>query len=601
MEERSRVALVVGSRYGAPGQSELTFADDAAVRLATVLAAPSNGWVISGGQALLNPTVKELKAAAENAIQEASSARAQLLFSFVGHGLSTAASEVAASGYPEFYLQLRDSHIDPMPDEDFNVGSFLHSRLRKFGGDVDGVILVIDACQAGALPAEAIANWRTVTSGRLEVLVASEHDRNAYAGCFTATLIENLENGLRECGDYLHPTNLVSPINRACTSQRAIHSSFNYGNYNAKGQFDEGLTFGVNPQRDPHALFNRPDSGVIDQVTRDVVPSEAERLLVVEVDDASANRLRWITGPAGAGKSTVAAGLIRPRSLDPSVHDSKVKAAAFLDATTTVDALSRELAQQLTFTLKEPFGALHATSIADATERPGQSSLETELLVPLRDWPDRIAPIEVVLDGFDQVDPRHAPGITGLVQALAADPNLPRVRLIVTSRYPAPDGVQPGIALTLAGPTWAQVRTRVANEKVQAVLPATDDPAPAGWLLGRLAAALTTPPRDPSFGSIVTSYLQQILEPLPEETQDLAHLVLSLLTVTGTGPVLPLTVLQEALASLDRPIDIAELRNVLVALFPLIQRGKPGFPDEHVGLAHEEIKSVLALTLLDQE
>lgn len=598
VQERSRVALVVGSRYGAPGQKELEFAEEAAARLARVLALPSNGWRLCGGGALLNPTVAELKAAVTEAIDDANSSCAQLLISFVGHGLSTAELEPEGESYPEFYLQVRDSNVAPLPDEDFNVGSVLRSRLRT-RRSVDGVIVVIDACHAGALPAEALTNWRKVTRGRLEVLVASEHDRSAYGGCFTATLANSLENGLRECGDYLHPAHMVSPINVACGDQRASHSGFTSGNFNARGRFDEGLTFGVNPQRDPHALFNRADAGVIDQVTRDVALSYAERELRVGILDAAGSRLRWITGPPGAGKSTVAAGLISPRSLDTARRDSTVNAAAFLDATSSVDAVSRELAQQLSITLGDRFRELHEESVMAATEQPGEDTLDSELLVPLRGLIEQVEPIEIVLDGFDQVDHRHSAAIVGLIHALITDPQIPRTRLIVTSRNPAPDGLNPDARLTLAGPTWAEVRRYVTRPVIREILPDSDDLAPGGWLLGRIAAALTTPPADATFASIVTTYLREMLDSLPEETRDLARLMLSLLTVTATGPALPIVVLKEALASLDRSTGIPQLRDILVALYPLVQRGKPGFVDEHVGLAHEEIKTTFAQVLLD--
>jgi len=599
VQERSRVALVVGSCYGAAGDRKLDFAPEAAARLAEVLSRSSNGWTLHGGAPLINPTVEEFKTAVEGAIAEAHAASAQLLISFVGHGRSKAATVGTGASYPSFYLQVQDSNPNPRADHDFNVGVVLRDRLEDHT-NIDGVILVIDACHAGALPAEAVTNWRDVTGGRLEVLVASTHDHSAYAGCFTTTLTRILEDGLADGSDYILPIQVVSPINAQCTDQRASQSGFTHGNRNAQGQFDEGLSFGMNWQRPQHALFDRPDAGVIDQVTREVKLSNIERQLRNELSNA-AGQLRWVTGPAGAGKSTVAAGLIRPSSLPLRLRDSTVKAAAFLDATTTVDALSRELAQQLTITLDTEFAQLHTQSQEAAEALPGQPSFDTELLIPLRDWPNETGErVEIVLDGFDQLDDRNSPAIIDAIRTLTADDALSFVRVIATSRHDPPtELIDLGPHFALAGPSWADVREHVTNSDVQAVLPDDDSPCPNGWLLGRLAAALTTPPPDHTLKSIVTTYLQQVLDTLPEESQELAIFALSLLTVTPTGPVLPLVVLKEALTLLDQQVEIPALRDLLVALAPLIQRGKPGFPDEHVGLAHEEIKATLADTLLE--
>lgn len=600
MQERSRVALVVGSRYGAAGDRELDFAPDAAARFAEVLKRSANGWALYRGEPLIDPTVEGFKNAVEGVIAQAHAASAQLLISFVGHGRSKASTAGAGASYPSFYLQVQESDPNPRADRDFNVGVVLRDRLEGHT-NIDGVILVIDACQAGALPAEAVTNWREVTGGRLEVLVASDHDHSAYAGCFTTTLTRILEDGLADGSDYILPIQVVSPINTQCTDQRASQSGFTHGNRNAQGQFDEGLSFAMNRQRPQHALFGRPDAGVIDQVTREVALSIIEVRLGNDLSDAG-GRLRWVTGPAGAGKSTVAAGLIRPSSLPLRRRGSTVKAAAFLDATTTVDALSRELAQQLTDTLDPEFAQRHSQSQEASKALPAQPSLDTELLIPLRSWPNATGErVEIVLDGFDQLDDRNSPAIIDAIRCLTGDEALPLVRVIATSRHDPPTGLADlnPVLFSLAGPSWAEVREHVTNGDVRAVLPDDDSPCPNGWLLGRLAAALATPPPDHTLKSIATTYLEQILDTLPEETQELAIHALSLLAVTPTGPVLPLIVLKEALNILDQQVEIPALRDLLVTLAPLIQRGKPGFPDEHAGLAHEEISATFADTLLE--
>lgn len=75
--------------------------------------------------------------------------------------------------------------------------------------------------------------------------------------------------------------------------------------------------------------------------------------------------------------------------------------------------------------------------------------------------------------------------------------------------------------------------------------------------------------------------------------------VVLLLAAAGTGPVLPIMVLQRALLEFGQLRQLADIRTVLSALGPLVQRGNPGQESEHVGLAHAEIADVVIGTADD--
>jgi hypothetical protein len=69
---------------------------------------------------------------------------------------------------------------------------------------------------------------------------------------------------------------------------------------------------------------------------------------------------------------------------------------------------------------------------------------------------------------------------------------------------------------------------------------------------------------------------------------DVVVALTSLLITAGVGPVLPLPVAVAAVRVLGREQSVAHVRDLVVALGGLVSRGKPGLPDEALGIAHTE-------------
>ena len=592
---RAGIALVIGSCRAPQERPWLGLAQSLAT---TLTAHPRDGWRLHGGAPLLDPDVHTVKNAITEAVAAADRDRAALLLSYIGHG----ATDDSSGRLPGFFLQVKDAPEALDEDTGINLGLLLRRKLMV-APSVDGVILLIDACSAGALPGEAITNWRNVTGGRLEILVASgpETTDKAYDGCFTNTLLTTLTTGVGGRGDNLHLIDLLPPIAQSCTAQQATYVGFANGGVNAVGIYDEGLWLTGNLARTRHCLIGHADAGILDDVTRHVTLSLAQRRAQRTVTDRTGSRLRWVVGPAGAGKTTLMATLIRPPG---RVAQTMVSAAAFLDVNSTSDVTSRALAAQLTdFLLDVDFKGEHARVAAAVKADPGNPewarSVDVELIHPLipilRTNPDLV--IEMILDGLDQVAPGNRAGFDDLIHTLTSHPDLEQVRLIVGTRTPPPPPIADHAAIdTLRPPTWNDIAATIPNDAVTAALPHGtdgDEPAEGGWLTGRIAALLAAPPPSATLAGVADAFIQQALDRLPDADREPAEGILAILALAGLGPVMPIGVLEAALTHLGRPLERSHLRTLIIALLPLIQRGRSGTDDEHLGIAHQEIATLI--------
>ncbi|MGB3763198.1 MAG: hypothetical protein WA966_08245, partial [Ornithinimicrobium sp.] len=440
--------------------------------------------------------------------------------------------------------------------------------------------------------------------------------------------------GVAGAGDDLHPADLQAPINTALQGlQQAAHLSYASGTPNAAGTYDRGLALVANAQRAKHCLFRRPDAGRLDS-TRDLRLSEAQKDVLLQIRNSPSTRLHWIEGPAGSGKSTLTHSLIDPTAADdPTIANlvgTSAAAAVFVDSTTTADAVCVELAAQLHRTRPGFADAHTAVAADDKTRTPleRRDTLTRELLDPLTASTTKYAaPDTLMLDGFDQAHPQHLTDLTTLVHHLSETPVSLGIRVIVGSRVHRPPthhdehdsgmelhqprtGLVDVDPLQLDAPGWNDIGTLITNPAVLAWLPSGTQPAPAGWLAGRLASALTrspwtqsddtapdapeplAPDSDKWLGTIARAYLAEIMQTLDETDQALLVEILELLRATPPGPALPLDVLEAALSRSDTSPSItrAQIRTLLVTLGPLVQRGRPGHLDEHVGYAHDLLR-----------
>ena len=108
---------------------------------------------------------------------------------------------------------------------------------------------------------------------------------------------------------------------------------------------DRGLWLVRNIARSRDAVTGRPAAGLVDQLTTGVIATGSVRETLAAIEESGAARLRLIVGAPGSGKSTLLAVLIRPKIVDTlDIADDYIKAAVFLDKTSTLESLTAELA-----------------------------------------------------------------------------------------------------------------------------------------------------------------------------------------------------------------------------------------------------------------
>ena len=123
-----------------------------------------------------------------------------------------------------------------------------------------------------------------------------------------------------------------------------------------------------------------------------------------------AARLRLIVGAPGSGKSTLLAVLIRPKIVDTlDIPDGYIKAAVFLDKTSTLESLAAELAAQLAVTV--PGFADRPPGGGRRPDRGGSMTLgsfDTAVRLPLARCRGPGLKVPIIVDGLDQPQPGRA-------------------------------------------------------------------------------------------------------------------------------------------------------------------------------------------------
>jgi hypothetical protein len=579
-----RRALIVGSECAA--LNTLTFPAKLAGQLAEQLH-QRGGWrpIRKGEPCLVNPDIGGLKAAVREAFELANAESAQLLLAFIGHGVST--------GGADYYLQAHNSPTTPDSDTAFSFGGVLRERL-KASQSLDGLLVLIDACEASDAVQGAATRLVDIVGevdGRMELLVASGVGA-AYGGCFTRSVLTLLETGITHAGDNILAGDLIDPLRKACPRQLPRRLSFDGGGPGAAGlEEDVGLWLTPNVARAAHCLTGRPAAGLLDQVTRQVRLSVVQRTAVAELLEQGGARLRGLQGPAGSGKTTVMAFLVRPTHEDtPDIAVGWIKAAAFLDASSTPESLAVELAEQLAETVVGFEEARAAVSVEAAVAGDlSWDAVERELRRPLVRVGAPGVRVHLLIDGLDQVDGVQAIAICEAIARLSApdDPDLGHVRVILGARtsfdLAKHPGLQHAVTVELPLPTWAELAPDAATRP-------TDDVG-GGWLALRFNPDLR-PGDTVHLAELARTYYHGALSRSPDP--DGMRSVVALLAAAGTGPILPFVVLHQAMEKLGQPRDINRIRDILVGLGPLVQRGNAGQGSEQVGMSHTEILHTLA-------
>jgi hypothetical protein len=455
-----RLALIVGSQCDR--LRELSFVEDYAEKLYQEL--EKAGWRAAVDRTqgpLINPSTNELKTVVRDAFTLANESHATLLVAFVGHGVAT--------GDLDFYLMARDSAAaEPDSENAFHLTQFVRERLKQFPS-LDGLVFLVDACQAQEGMAGAATRWTDVLAsnrGRVELLVASGTG-SAYDGCFTRTVVTGFRDGLPTRGDALLCGDLQPLIAEHCTAQ-AQYLAYSGGD---PGGGDRGLWLVPNIARSRDAVTGRPTAGLVDQLTDGLLVTETMREMLAALEESAATRLRLLVGPPGSGKSTLLAMFIRPKLVDTlNVRDGYIKAAVFLDKNSTLESLAGEVAAQLSVTLPGFIEAAAAVA-ADLTEDDLKTLrvFDTAVGLPLARCKRAGLMVPIVVDGLDQPRPGAREVIlAALRQMTHSSPaeHMGHLRLIVGVRsgdgIDARDELAHAHRIDVAAPTLGEIAAAVS-------------------------------------------------------------------------------------------------------------------------------------------
>lgn len=589
---QGRRALIIGSECLT--QRTLGFVHHLAAELHGELTT-RGGWrsALNDDGPVINPTITQLKEVVKSAFAAANAERATLLIAFIGHGLTT--------GSQDFHLLALDSPNEPDSETAYHLTQGIHERLN-YAPFLDGLIVLVDACEAGQAVAGAANRWLDVqgSGGRIELLVASG-EGSAYDGCFTRKLTTALRAGVAAAGEYLLCADIESRI-AECERQRHRRLSLSSG---GAPQGDPGLWLVPNVARHRDAVAGRSSAGVVDQLTRGVVITDVIREYLAELVAADqSSRLRIVVGSSGCGKSTLLSLLIRPALVDTlDIAATYITAAAFLDASSTLESLTEELSGQLAARIPQ-FTKSRASVDAELKDSPNDqratTSFEREVVMPLKRCRTAGRRVRIVIDGLEQPEQGRRDLILSAIAELTRDTanDLEHVRVIA--------GVRSGVGVDtrhelehahrIALDPPAQDDVRRVGQAVPTTLPATSSPV-GGWLLARLVreAQETAPETRPwdmsaavTLDAVVEVRFANALHRMREPGAGV--LLTSLLVAAGVGPVLPIELAAKILR-LQHPSTLT--RDVVVELGALISRGKPGSPEEAVGIAHSEFCGAL--------
>jgi tetratricopeptide (TPR) repeat protein len=541
----------------------------------------------------------------KGAFAQANEAEATLLIAFIGHGV--------ANPNLGFYLLANDSDPDePTSETAFDVTTFLGERLN-YSPYLDGLILLIDACEAGQGVQGAAQRWIKLLAdngSRMDLLVASG-DGNAYNGCFTKSILSTFETGLDSCGDNLLCRDLRTPISNVCVAQP---QGLDFDGAERKTE-DRGLWLVPNKARGRDAVFGRPGAGLVDQLTRGLIVTDSMREKLAKITDAADRRLRLIVGAAGSGKSTLMATLIRPKLVSTlTIPVGYIKAAVFLDKTSTIESLAGEMNAQLAVTLPDETNTqgtvtqpgfrkaiLEATGTLSGTTLNQLGSFDTAVRLPLA-WlkskrPGLIVP--VIVDGLDQPAPGARDLILAALQQLTEttpSTELGHVRVIAGIRsgegLEFRDELKKARRITITQPKRREIAEAVSSQSGVRLSAAdlakiTTDLGGGGWLIARLVGEIvhdTGALPASGLAELTNVLLDRVLPPdLPDG--DEGARVLSVIAAAGIGPVLPLRLLADALDQ-NEVVALGRLRGHILRMAELISRGNPGTDAETVGISH---------------
>ena len=573
-----RNLLVIGSQCGS--LPELSFLPDVATRLYEAMTDPERGAcqpALDPSGLVIDPTVAEAKDAIGTAFERAANDGATLLLAVIGHG-----EQVTEDG--DFYLLPTDARVPPRDETALNLVNLVKGLRREF--ETDGLVVLVDTCYSGTGAVTAGKAWPSMSLGefRFEFLAATA-DRPAFDGCFSKSLIRWVQRGMRGGLGDLRCEAVRMALAERCPNQRAQHVSF---------QSDPGLFLAHN--RAPEVVANpaagTPSADNAERLTAWFQPT-ADLERVVEFSER--HPLVAVVGDAGAGKSAIAAALIRPEVAPGIVPLRFAQAVLFASESSTPTQVAIDLSGQLGRSVRG-FTELARTFERTASEEEwnGLDALHRQVVGPLT--LHKGGPVRIVIDAIDQLPEDSSAPVRAALPVLADM----GVRVVVTAR---PDAWLPE--------RTEQVRLRAAEDAaVGAYLEVRgiggdmageiSALASGNWLVVSLLAGLVSASGfdvaglSASWRSIYDVALSSIGASDSETWQNQFRPILTVLAAAGTGPVLPMALLGLASEKLGGPSRIGSVRDTLVRLRQFVVRGRPGTMDEYAGLFHATLHDYLS-------
>ncbi|GAA1987142.1 tetratricopeptide repeat protein [Amycolatopsis minnesotensis] len=535
-----RRALVIASQCDS--LNLLSFLPDAAKDVSEALLDPEVGACVpalaDGRGLLVDPTMVQLDDAVTEAFERASEDEATLFIALVGHG---------EYDDEDFYFLTKDATLPADSRRSFLFAQRVRELLSRHSM-LDGLVILLDTCHAGIAARQAGARWLRIVGEagrRFEVLTASD-DRTAADGCFSRSIAKELRGGRAELGGHLRCPDLKRLVNGACRTQRAIHLAFDGVQETDEG--DQGLWLARN--RSPVWRGTTAAAGnataEIERLTRGYQPTPALGEVVAAL--LTGNSLVSVTGEAGSGKSTLIAALTRPSVAEGEIPPKLLHAAVFLDAGSTVESVSAELAAQLSRTV--PGFAEAAARLAALGEeaRTHAGALELGVLGPLAGKKIRVA--------FDDVHVVGAVNRAG-VRAMLDDLVAAGAQVVVTANE-----VAGGTAVVRLGEPNQVIFGDLGVEPIPSPPPAMsaneEDEADIDWMGEEQERRVTTYRGTREGDQVIRSVL-----------------------ATARGK-LPLGLLTAASQRLDGPSSVPAVRDALARLGPgTVGRENPGTAAEH--------------------
>jgi tetratricopeptide (TPR) repeat protein len=579
-----RRILVIGSQCDR--LNRLSFLPKAAEDLYAVMTDPDLGSCVpalSEGGLVLDPTVNEAGDIIDAAYKRASEDGATLLFAFIGHGEHVR---------NDFYLLPRDAPWPPMSHTAIHLVQRIKD-LHGFHSNVDGLIVLLDTCYSGFAATEAAAQWVSELTDtlRFEVLTAAA-DRPAADGCFSRMLADILRTGIDKSsvGSMVYGQHVRPILIERCPKQLPQNPTFN-----APPELFLAKNAAYQRKRPP--WFDTNSASEVERLTAWFQPTPQ---LDAVVNMTRTSRCIAVFGDAGAGKSALTAALARPDVAAGKVPDRFVQAVAFLSEGTTSGVLADELARQFERSLPDFTAAtenFRRSLTSEEWERRG--ALERYVVGPLR-WRTSDLPVRLVIDGLDRLAPAANEEVYNALNALAIDPMLAGLHLLVMARPGTPVPLR-AKRLDLGRADKDVILSYLHRRAITPTLHEAIVERTAGnWLVARLLADLAaidpaTPPAalPGDLAALYDGALHRAGATVTHKWRTVLRPVLGILAVSGIGPMLPLKLLCAASGKLGGPDRPTSVHDVLYDLRGFVARSAPGTNNEQVGLFHQTFAEYL--------